>query len=139
MALLPGRPVHPGAVTAATTPDAPLAAPARFVWWRWPAGLVVLLYVLAHVVELALVRFDGRAYLRVRDVWATPVGRCASAIVVVCVLVHGAFGLLSAWGTMVGEPGRIDDPRSRAAVWFCVVAVAVPAVTLTVWPWLRTL
>ncbi len=107
-------------------------------WWRWPAALVVLAYVLAQVVEVTMLRVDGHAYLSLRDWWASPLGRVTTAAVVVCVLVHGLFGLAHAWGALVGEPERVDDPGTRAVVWFVVVALAVAAATAAMWPWLRT-
>jgi len=99
---------------------------------------VVLAYVVAQVVEITMLRVDGRAYLSLRDWWASPLGRVTTAAVVVCVLVHGLFGLARAWGAVADEPDRVDDPGTRAVVWFFVVAVAVPAATAAMWPWLRT-
>ncbi len=110
----------------------------RTRWWRWPAGLVLLAYVAAQVVEVALVRADGRAFLTLRDWWAAPAGRLTSAVVVVAALVHGLFGLAQVWAGAIGAPDRADDERTRAVVWFLVLVAAVPAVTFTVWPWLRT-
>lgn len=121
-----------------TTPAPAPVAGAGPRWWRWPAALVVLAYVLAHVVEITLVRVDGRRYLGVRDWWASPAGRVCTSVVVVCVLVHGLFGLAAAWSGATGAPERADDPRTRAVVWFLVVAAAVPAAAFAMWPWLRT-
>ena len=119
---------------------APSPAPdATVSWWRWATAVAILAFLVAHVVEIALVRFDGRAYLTLREWWGSPAGRIAASVVVVSVLVHGLSGLVAAWGTLVGEPTRIHDPRTRAALWFGVLAAGVPLVVVTMWPWLRTL
>lgn len=127
-----------GPVAAADAAPTPDATEPTGRWWRWGAGLVVLAYVVAHVVEITLVRVDGRAYLQLRDWWASPPGRVATSVVVVAVLVHGANGLAQAWAGWIGEPARARDPRTLAVVWFVVVALAIPAVALAVWPWLQT-
>lgn len=104
--------------------------------WRWVATIPIVVYLAAQVWEIVLLRLDGPRYLQLQRWWGQPIGRIVAAVVVVSVIWHGAFGLASAYGAMTDSPGLLEAPRQRAMVWFVVMALALPAVAFTVWPWL---
>ena len=118
--------------------DGPAHADVRSGRWRWLPTIPIVAYLLVQAWETVLLRFDGPGYMDLQRWWGTPPGRMAAAVTVVAIIWHGSFGLASAYGAMTGAPRLLDEPRARAMVLFVVMALSLPAVMLTMWPWLSS-
>jgi hypothetical protein len=119
---------------ATERPRPPVPAPPGGRAWQL-ASVLAVAWVAFRVVELALVRFDGHAFLRLQDWLDGLPGRLATVVVLVAVLLHATGGLRAVVGVRSPRGAGLAGEPGSAAMWFLTLALAVPGAAILLWPW----
>jgi hypothetical protein len=115
-------------------PSAPPPAPPGGRTWQL-AGVAVAAFVLFRTVELALLRFDGHAFLDLQGWLDGLPGRLVTVVVLVAILLHGSGGLRAVVGLRSPRGEGLAGPAGSAGMWFLTLALAVPGAAVLLWPW----